>query len=65
MCQVCGSPAPLGASPNPCLCGSPATFAAMRRIEAYINRRQMLGGAMAVVGMFAGFGLAPRTGTRR
>ncbi|WP_392663530.1 amidohydrolase family protein [Amaricoccus sp. B4] len=32
----------------------------MRRIEADISRRQMLGGMSAVVGMFAGFGLAPR-----
>lgn len=31
----------------------------MRRIEADISRRQMLGGTAAVVGMFAGFGLAP------
>ncbi|UFS67611.1 amidohydrolase family protein [Paracoccus denitrificans] len=31
----------------------------MRRIEADISRRQMLGGMAAVVGMFAGFGLAP------
>lgn len=32
----------------------------MRRIEADISRRQMLGGMSAVVGMFAGFGLAPQ-----
>jgi len=32
----------------------------MRRIEADISRRQMLGGMAAVVGMFAGFGLAPQ-----
>ncbi|WP_283179827.1 amidohydrolase family protein [Gemmobacter sp. 24YEA27] len=32
----------------------------MRRIEADISRRQMLGGMSAVVGMFAGFGLAPK-----
>lgn len=32
----------------------------MRRIEADISRRQMFGGMAAVVGMFAGFGLAPR-----
>ncbi|WP_084637819.1 amidohydrolase family protein [Paracoccus sp. J55] len=32
----------------------------MRRIEADISRRQMLGGMAAVTGMFAGFGLAPK-----
>ncbi|MCA1775358.1 MAG: amidohydrolase family protein [Loktanella sp.] len=32
----------------------------MDRIQADISRRQILGGAAAVVGMFAGFGLAPR-----
>jgi len=45
---------------NPCLCGAPETQAAMRRIEADISRRTFLGGTAAVVGMFAGFGLAPR-----
>ncbi|MDH2325572.1 amidohydrolase family protein [Cereibacter sp. SYSU M97828] len=34
----------------------------MRRIEADISRRQMMGGMAAVVGMFAGFGLAPGQG---
>jgi imidazolonepropionase-like amidohydrolase len=32
----------------------------MHRIEADLNRRQFLGGSAAVLGMFAGFGLAPR-----
>ncbi len=32
----------------------------MRRIEADLSRRQMIGGMAAVVGMFAGFGLAPK-----
>ncbi|WP_240904372.1 amidohydrolase family protein [Rhodobacter sp. SGA-6-6] len=32
----------------------------MARLEADISRRQMLGGMAAVVGMFAGFGLAPK-----
>jgi imidazolonepropionase-like amidohydrolase len=45
---------------NPCLCGAPETQAAMQRIEADISRRQLLGGSAAVIGMFAGFGLAPR-----
>ena len=44
---------------NPCLCGSPKTKAAFARIEADISRRQALGGSAAVLGMFAGFGLAP------
>lgn len=42
-----------------CHCGSPKTQAAMRRLEADISRRQMLGGMAGVLGMFAGFGLAP------
>ncbi|WP_333712940.1 metal-dependent hydrolase family protein [Yoonia sp.] len=44
---------------NPCLCGAPETQMAMARIEADISRRQFLGGSAAVIGMFAGFGLAP------
>ncbi|MEE4238864.1 MAG: amidohydrolase family protein [Anderseniella sp.] len=43
-----------------CLCGAPATQAAFRRVEADLTRREMLGGTAAVVGMFAGFGLAPK-----
>jgi len=60
MCMTCYEAAALGVEPiNPCLCGAPETQAAMERIEADISRRQMLGGMTAVVGMFAGFGLAP------
>lgn len=44
---------------DPCLCGAPETQAAMARIEADISRREFLGGSAAVLGMFAGFGLAP------
>ncbi|WP_296717347.1 amidohydrolase family protein [Erythrobacter sp.] len=44
---------------NPCLCGSPKTQAAFARIEADLSRREALGGSAAVLGMFAGFGLAP------
>ena len=40
--------------------GAPETQAAMDRIEADISRRTFLGGTAAVIGMFAGFGLAPR-----
>lgn len=44
---------------NPCLCGAPKTQEAFARIEADLSRREALGGAGAVLGMFAGFGLAP------
>ncbi|MFC3628440.1 amidohydrolase family protein [Paracoccus angustae] len=60
MCQACFQPDPVSGSLRFCHCGSPETLAIMRRIEADISRRQMLGGMAAVVGMFAGFGLAPR-----
>lgn len=61
MCISCCEAVEAGHSPiNPCLCGAVETQAAMQRIEADISRRQMLGGAAAVVGLFAGFGLAPR-----
>lgn len=60
MCQVCIASAPQSALSHPCLCGAPDTLAAMRRIQADLDRRRMLGGAAAVLGMFAGFGLRPR-----
>lgn len=61
MCMNCCEAVERGlAAINPCLCGAPETQAAMRRIEADISRRTFLGGTAAVVGMFAGFGLAPR-----
>lgn len=60
MCQLCPEASPRPGLPRHCLCASPQTLAAMRRIEADLSRRQMLGGMAAVVGMFAGFGLAPR-----
>jgi imidazolonepropionase-like amidohydrolase len=44
---------------NPCHCGAPYTFAAYARLEADLTRRQFLGGAAAVLAMFAGFGIAP------
>ena len=60
MCQACARINYHGmASIDPCQCGSPKTLAAMRRLEADISRRQMLGGMAGVLGMFAGFGLAP------
>jgi imidazolonepropionase-like amidohydrolase len=55
-----GAAAPEGQWINPCQCGSPRTQAAFARIEADLNRREALGGAAAVLGMFAGFGLAPQ-----
>lgn len=61
MCMTCVEAAEKGlALIDPCHCGAPETQAAMRRIEADITRRQLMGGMSAVVGMFAGFGLAPR-----
>ncbi len=60
MCQACARIIYNGmASIEACHCGSPRTLAAMRRLEADISRRQMLGGLAGVLGMFAGFGLAP------
>lgn len=41
-----------------CRCGAPETLAAYRRMEVELSRREMIGGAAAVMGMFAGFGLA-------
>lgn len=60
MCQTCCASLADTGLMHFCHCGSPDTLAAMRRIEADISRRQMLGGMSAVVGMFAGFGLAPK-----
>ncbi|MGY6411633.1 MAG: amidohydrolase family protein [Alkalilacustris sp.] len=45
---------------DPCHCGAPYTLRAYARLEADLRRREVLGGAAAVVGMFAGFGLGPR-----
>lgn len=61
MCLACTSTGRHGmTSLDICHCGSPRTQAAMRRLEADITRRQMLGGTAAVLGMFAGFGLVPK-----
>ncbi|MGY6548694.1 MAG: amidohydrolase family protein [Roseinatronobacter sp.] len=61
MCTACWDPElARAAGLEPCHCGAPYTQAAFRRIEADISRRRMLGGAGAVLGMFAGFGLAPQ-----
>lgn len=61
MCLACAEASvPEFAGVTPCHCGAPYTVAAFRRIEADISRRQLIGGAAAVIGMFAGFGLAPR-----
>lgn len=45
---------------NPCLCGSPLTQKAFARIEADLSRREAISGSAAVLGMFAGFALAPQ-----
>lgn len=60
MCQSCLETSAMTGRLHFCHCGTPRTLAAMRRIEADISRRRMLGGMAAVVGMFAGFGLAPK-----
>jgi imidazolonepropionase-like amidohydrolase len=59
MCQICYRPL-AHPGPDPCHCGSPRTFAAFRRLEADLRRREFMGGAAAVLGLFAGFGLAPQ-----
>ncbi|ERP96024.1 hypothetical protein Q669_01355 [Labrenzia sp. C1B10] len=41
------------------MCCAPETLAAYARINADISRREMLGGTIATLGMFAGFGLTP------
>ena len=61
MCEPCIGSDPLGgAMIDMCLCGAPRTQGAFARIEADLDRRRMLGGMTAVLGLFAGFGLAPR-----
>lgn len=60
MCQSCLETMTIPGRLDICHCGSPQTQAAMKRLEADISRRQMLGGMSAVVGMFAGFGLTPK-----
>ncbi|MBC7133799.1 MAG: amidohydrolase family protein [Roseovarius sp.] len=58
MCQVCNAAIARGTT-DFCLCGAPGTQAAMARVEADLRRREMLGGMAAVLGLYAGFGLAP------
>ena len=61
MCVACwDTDAARLAGIDPCHCGAPHTLRAYARLEADLRRREFLGGAGAVVGMFAGFGLAPR-----
>ncbi len=60
MCFACLEPADARAAGlDPCLCGAPQTFRAYARLEADLRRREFLGGAAAVLGLFAGFGLTP------
>ncbi|WP_210879953.1 metal-dependent hydrolase family protein [Roseovarius autotrophicus] len=58
MCQVCNAALARGTL-DFCLCSAPVTRAAFARIEADLRRREFLGGTAAVLGLFAGFGLAP------
>jgi imidazolonepropionase-like amidohydrolase len=60
MCVACDPALASALGVDPCLCGAPRTQAAFRRLEADIHRREVLGGAGAMLGLFAGFGLAPR-----
>jgi len=46
-----------GTAPG-CRCGAPSTLAAFARIKADISRRRMAGGAGAMMGLFAAFGLS-------
>jgi imidazolonepropionase-like amidohydrolase len=59
MCLACLATPALGA-PDPCRCAAPATMAAYARLAADIRRRELIGGAGAMLGLFAGFGLAPK-----
>ncbi|SEP18807.1 metal-dependent hydrolase family protein [Aquisalimonas asiatica] len=42
-----------------CLCGHPRVQAGFRRLEMDIQRRMVLGGMAAAVGLYAGFGTSP------
>jgi len=60
MCLSCSDPdLAIAAGLEPCHCGATYTIAAYTRIEADLRRREFISGAAAVIGMFAGFGLAP------
>src|SRR6056297_1188527 len=60
MCVICDTAeARASGAIDCCLCGAPQTQAAFARIEADLKRREMLSGIAAVLGLFAGFGLAP------
>ena len=60
MCLACTTLSHGTAPLDICHCAAPHTRAAMARLEADLSRRQVLGGMASVMGMFAGFGLAPR-----
>jgi len=61
MCLSCIQLDPeTGALIDMCLCGAPRTQAAFARLTADLDRRRMLGGTAAMLGLFAGFGLRPR-----
>jgi len=61
MCVVCEQSAATVAAMDACKCGAPETLRAYARLEADVNRREMLGGTAAVMAMFAGFHMAPDT----
>jgi imidazolonepropionase-like amidohydrolase len=61
MCMICELSSARTAVMDACKCGAPGTLRAYARLEADLSRRAMLGGTAAVMAMFAGFGLAPRT----
>ncbi len=65
MCTICDhrSAAHSAETDHPhhagCLCGAAETQAAFHRINADLSRREMMGGAAATLGLFAGFALGP------
>jgi imidazolonepropionase-like amidohydrolase len=59
--MVCAEQAVRAAPMDACKCGAPETLRACGRLQADLSRREMLGGTVAVMGMFAGFGLAPES----
>jgi len=63
MCVACCAPTiELETRLDACRCGAPRTLAAYARLEANLRRRELMGGAAAILTMFAGFGLAPSGG---
>ncbi len=60
MCMTCSEAIERGGTLiNPFLCGAPVTRATKHRIETDISHHQFFDGRAAVVGLYAGLGLAP------